>query len=186
MIIVVKVEHKNFCFQIYICPGDSGGPTIWEDKWDKKFPNRAYLIGIISGTSAYKKKNGKTICGKAENNFFVSFSTTVPGNVLHWIKNFEYDEIQQCLRSNVPALWMDSTSGSDEIIHSFIDSSSESISDSRSWSDSSSDTILDDSSGSDDGSGSGLGSDDDSEFDDSDMSFEGEVDEVLKDLIDSL
>ena len=56
MIIVVKVEHKNFCFQIYICPGDSGGPTIWEDKWDKKFPNRAYLIGIISGTSAYKKK----------------------------------------------------------------------------------------------------------------------------------
>ena len=146
------------------------------------------MIGIISGTSAYKKNNGKTICGKAENNFFASFSTTVPGNVLHWIKNFEYDEIQQCLRSNVPALWMDSNSGSDEKIHSFIDSSSESISDSRSWSDSSSDTSSDDSSDSDDGSGSDdgsdLGSDDDTEFDGNDMSLEDEVVEVVKDLID--
>ena len=36
---------KKFFFQI-ACNGDSGSPTIWEDKDDNK---RAYLMGIING-----------------------------------------------------------------------------------------------------------------------------------------
>ena len=52
-----KYFHKNFCLQIYVCPGDSGGPTIWEDKRDQKFPDRAYLIGIIQGSSTYQMRN---------------------------------------------------------------------------------------------------------------------------------
>ena len=83
-------------FQTYGCKGDSGGPTIWEDKKDKK---RAYLLGIIQSSSVDQKT-----CGLARNGFYATITTTVPGKVLRWIKNFKYSEIKDCLRKKPSSL----------------------------------------------------------------------------------
>ena len=45
VIVLKKCFVKKKKFQI-ACNGDSGSPTIWEDKDDNK---RAYLMGIING-----------------------------------------------------------------------------------------------------------------------------------------
>ena len=79
--------QKNFNFQ-QGCLGDSGGPIIWEDKKDEK---RAYLMGIISKGSTYKQT-----CGLVKNEFYTTIGVTVPGKVVHWVKNLK--EVKKCLR----------------------------------------------------------------------------------------
>ena len=95
---IVKYEYgraQAFFFQRYICHRDSGGPTIWEDKKDKK---RAYLLGIIKSSSA-----DPNACESAMNNFYATIATKVPGKVLKWVKSFKYPEIEECLRPKKPS-----------------------------------------------------------------------------------
>ena len=70
------------------CPGDSGGPIMWEDKKDK---NKVYLMGIIESGSYVDNK-----CGKPRNNFFTTIATSVPA-IMWWIKSLNYPEINECL-----------------------------------------------------------------------------------------
>ena len=87
---------RKFAFQTYGCYGDSGGPTIWEDKKDKK---RAYLLGIMKSSSV-----DQNTCGLAMNNFYATIATQVPGKVIRWIKSFKYSEITDCLRKKPSSL----------------------------------------------------------------------------------
>ena len=87
MLKFLKNIWKNFNFQ-YVCGGDSGGPIIWEDKKDKKFKKRAYVMGIISRSSTKGK-----ICGLAKNDYWTTITTSVPGKVLPWINDFKHREM---------------------------------------------------------------------------------------------
>ena len=84
---------KSFNFQLS-CIGDSGGPIIWEDRKDKTFRKRAYVMGIISKGSILKG-----VCGSVKNNFYSTIGVTVPGKVVRWIKSFKEPEIKDCLRT---------------------------------------------------------------------------------------
>ena len=73
------------------CRGDSGGPIMWKDEKDL---NRVYLMGIMESGSSLDNK-----CAIPLNNFATTIATTVPGNVMSWIKGLNYPEINECLQS---------------------------------------------------------------------------------------
>ena len=51
-------------------------------------------MGITKSASKFKKNK----CGKEpKNNFYYTIATTVPGNVMSWVKSLVHREIKQCL-----------------------------------------------------------------------------------------
>ena len=72
-----------------VCPGDSGGPVIWDDEKDQ---DRSYLMGVIS--------QGQGLCFQDPSKKLLPPKAVWVPAVMDWLISIAGKELQSCLISS--------------------------------------------------------------------------------------